>query len=84
MTMMFDKIIKFMIFIIIIFVIYSRDHYQLLLIAGIIFMAYKFDLHNKVYKLINKISGNTNNVRVDKNKKSKYLKKYLKNRGSEI
>lgn len=82
--MVFNKIIKVMVLILAGLVIYFRDHYYLFIIAGIVFLAYKFNLHNRTYKLINKVSGNTKTVVKDRNKKNKYIKKYLKYNNGEI
>lgn len=79
-----NKIIKFMVLLIVGLVIYFRDHYYFFIIAGLVFLAYKLNLHKRTYKLINKISGNTQNVVKDRNKKNKYLKKLMKYNNGEI
>ena len=76
--MVFEKVIKFLALIVVVCVIYFRKYYGFIVVVGIIFLAYKFGLHKKVYKVVNKISGTTKKVKMDQNKKKKYLKKFFK------
>lgn len=78
------NLLKFVALILVGLVIYTRKHFYVLIIALGIFILYHFNIHKKVYKLLNTITGNNKRVRQDRTKKMNYLKKMIKNSGDEI
>lgn len=83
--MSLEGMAKRLIIFIVLVVSILKKYYFVFVIVGIVFIAYKLSLHEKIYKVLNQFTNNT----LDFQKKEKTKKRFLKflfkqNKGGEI